>query len=166
MKKVLLATGLAILFLQVSCEYCFVLSVKNNSNKKIIGFLQEEYIAGNDTILALSMDTDVVNYIIRYYLTSPQKKNKCFELCSHNENISLRSYWGDDIDTLHLFILDADSLQTYGWEECVRRGNMFLQRYDLSIDALENGTSPSLSYPPTPEMGRYIKMWPPYNFDE
>ena len=165
MKKELFIIGLFMLLGFVSCDFGISGSIDNNSDKKIIAFLKEELNrAENDTILPVNIDAKWERLLCQYNCILPHRGGLYFEDIG-GRCISWRSSFSG-IDTLHLFILDADSLQTYGWEECVRRGNMFLQRYDLSIDALENGTSPSLSYPPTPEMGRYIKMWPPYNFDE
>ena len=63
------------------------------------------------------------------------------------------------IDTLIVFVINADTLATYGWE-CVKNNYLISQRYDVSLNDLQQ-LNWKLTYPPTVEM-RNIKMWPPY----
>ena len=68
-------------------------------------------------------------------------------------------------DTISFFIIDADSISTYGW--CLERIDEFiLQRYDLSKEdylTLFREKKSSMSFPPNDAM-KNIKMWPPYGY--
>ena len=68
-------------------------------------------------------------------------------------------------DTISFFIIDADSISTYGW--CLERIDEFiLQRYDLSKEdflTLFREKKGSMSFPPNDAM-KNIKMWPPYGY--
>ena len=44
-----------------------------------------------------------------------------------------RYFEGLPCDTLSIFIFHTDTLNKYSWEE-VRKGNMFLRRYDLGVE--------------------------------
>jgi len=69
------------------------------------------------------------------------------------------NYRENEMDTLILFIFDADVFNTYSWEE-IRDEYKILQRYDIkfgSIKALEY----NISYPPDERM-KNMKMYPPY----
>ena len=79
------------------------------------------------------------------------KKGKCEQsLWFFNTNLN---------DMMHFFLFDADTFETYSWQE-LRDGNKILQRYDLKGKDIKrlNYTVP---YPPTEAM-RDIKMYPPY----
>ena len=62
-------------------------------------------------------------------------------------------------DTLHYFIIDLDTLNTYSWEE-IKEGYKILQRYDLGGRDIES-LNYTIPYPPTEAM-RDMKMYPPY----
>lgn len=62
-------------------------------------------------------------------------------------------------NVLSLFIFDADTFNTYSWEE-IKNGYKILKRYDLSPQDIER-LKYRISYPPTATM-RDIKMYPPY----
>jgi len=71
---------------------------------------------------------------------------------------SKRSIWSD-VDTISLFIFDAEIFNTYSWED-IQNDYKILQRYDIShenIKALEF----EISYPPDGRM-KNMKMYPPY----
>ena len=63
------------------------------------------------------------------------------------------------VDTLSLFIFDADTLNMYSWEE-IRSGYKILQRYDISPEDIK-ALKYNIFYPPTEAM-KNIKMYPPY----
>lgn len=150
------------LWLCTSCDWAVSVIFTNNSDKNIIAFVKEKYLADNDTVFPSTIDASLEEYLCNRFLISQQHDREILSAIG-DKYVTLRSVWPVEIDTLHLFILDADSLQKYGWEEGAKRGNILLQRYDLNIDDLDDGIGLPLSYPTTPEMGRYIKMWPPYN---
>ena len=62
-------------------------------------------------------------------------------------------------DTLCLFIFDANTVNSYSWEE-IKTKYLVLQRYDISLSDFRklNG---QITYPPTEAM-KEIKMYPPY----
>ena len=63
------------------------------------------------------------------------------------------------VDTLSLFIFDADTFNNYSWEE-IQSGYKVLQRYDLSPEDLRV-LSKKITYPPDERM-KNMKMYPPY----
>lgn len=66
------------------------------------------------------------------------------------------------MDSMSLFIIDADTLNKYGWKR-VRSEYKIVQRYDINITDTElKRLEYKLSYPPTENM-KYIHMYPPYN---
>ena len=72
--------------------------------------------------------------------------------------------FGYAYDTLLIFVFNADSLDTYGWDY-VREHYMVQQRYDLSLEDLQSVYF-RLSFPPNEAM-KHIHMWPPYGtYDE
>ena len=80
----------------------------------------------------------------------PYKKGDSRQYCYNYEN---------DLDTLCLFIFDADTFNTYSWEE-IKYGYKILQRYDISHENIKN-LKFNISYPPTGAM-KNMKMYPPY----
>lgn len=155
---------LLVLMLLSSCDPYLTMYVENRTDRNIIPFLIEYHVGNNDIVLPAKLDDKTVEYLTKFYLATPQESTECFSV---EGLFSWREYWPNEIDTLHLFILDADTLQKYGWEEGVERGNMLLQRYDLGIAYLDDMERASwVYYPPTSQMAFFVKMWPPYNFDE
>ena len=72
--------------------------------------------------------------------------------------------FGYSYDTLLIFVFNADTLDTFGWDY-VREHYMVLQRYDLSLGDLQS-VNFRLSFPPNDAM-KHIHMWPPYGtYDE
>lgn len=72
--------------------------------------------------------------------------------------------FGYSYDTLLIFVFNADTLDTYGWDY-VREHYKVLQRYDLSLEDLQD-LNFRLCFPPSEAM-KHIHMWPPYGtYDE
>ena len=70
----------------------------------------------------------------------------------------------DLYDTLMIFVFDADTLETLGWDQ-VRTNYKVLQRYDLRLEDLQY-LGFRLCFPPEEKM-KHIHMWPPYGtYDE
>ena len=67
--------------------------------------------------------------------------------------------FGYEYDTLLVFVINADTLKTYGWDT-VRVNYKVEQRYDLSLADLQS-VDFRLTIPPTKAM-KHIHMWPPY----
>jgi len=70
-------------------------------------------------------------------------------------------YYEEDIqvDTLCLFIFDADVYNTCSWDE-IKNDYKILRRYDLSLQDIKR-LNHAIYYPPTAAM-QDIKMYPPY----
>ena len=63
-------------------------------------------------------------------------------------------------DTLSVFILHADTVRKYSWDE-IRDNYNIIVRYDLSKDDVKRFAGYTIPFPPTEAM-RDMKMWPPY----
>ena len=94
-------------------------------------------------------------------VTTPGWNLKVESHHSNNDAIWSRGTYESKLreDTLIIFVFNADTLSTYGWNY-VKDHNIVTQRYYLSLSDLNN-LKWCLSFPPTEEM-RDIKMWPPY----
>ena len=94
-------------------------------------------------------------------VTTPGWNLKVESHHSNNDAIWCRRTYESQLreDTLIIFVFNADTLSTYGWNY-VKNHNIVTQRYYLSLSDLYN-LKWCLSFPPTEEM-RDIKMWPPY----
>jgi len=72
------------------------------------------------------------------------------------------NYLENELDTLILFIFDADIFDTYSWEE-IRSDYKILQRYDIKFGNIKT-LKYNLSYPPDETM-KDMKMYPPFGND-
>ena len=109
--------------------------------------------------------------ILQPYYPDPSEDTAQYKIMPKEENIDalflMAAYeyvFGYEFDTLLVFIFNADTLETYGWDK-VRAYYKVEQRYDLSLTDLQN-LGFKLSFPPTAAM-KHIHMWPPYGtYDE
>jgi len=65
----------------------------------------------------------------------------------------------NDLDTLCLFIFDADTFNMYEWEE-IKNDYKILQRYDMTYEYIK-ALKYHITYPPDERM-KDIKMFPPH----
>ena len=63
-------------------------------------------------------------------------------------------------DTLSVFVLHADTVRKYSWDE-IRNSYNIVVRYDLSEEDVRSFEDNTIPFPPTESM-RNMKMWPPY----
>ena len=70
------------------------------------------------------------------------------------------NYLFSDISYLSVFVLHADTVRKYSWDE-IRDSYNIIVRYDLSKDDVKSFTGYTIPFPPTEAM-RDMKMWPPY----
>lgn len=63
-------------------------------------------------------------------------------------------------DTLSVFVLHADTVRKYSWDE-IRDDYKVLVRYDLSKEDVKSFDNYTIPFPPTEAM-RNMKMWPPF----
>ena len=63
-------------------------------------------------------------------------------------------------DTLSVFVLHADTVRQYSWEQICADNNIVV-RYDLSKKDVQRFKNHIVPFPPTEAM-RNMKMWPPY----
>ena len=89
-----------------------------------------------------------------YKVTAHSVNNDAFENCN-----SYEVEFGYMYDTIIVFIYNSDTLALYGWDY-VKEHNLIAQRYDLSLDNLQQ-LDWRLQFPPSSKM-QHIKMWPPY----
>ncbi len=144
-----------LLFLLVSCEgikfveYRYPIYVYNNSNHNIGCYFAEGGKYGT------------------YYPDSLPKSDHFIIkniLSNHSYCLSNGIEWEIVFstipsDTLSIYIFNSDTLNKYSWDK-IRKEEMFLRRYDLSLEDLKK-LKYKVSYPPTPVMSD-IKMYPPY----
>jgi len=81
-----------------------------------------------------------------------------------NRGESMDYFYSDAIkdpwtNTVCLFILDADTIKSYSWEE-IQDGYKVLQRYDISPENIK-ALKYKIPYPPSEAM-KNMKMYPPY----
>ena len=166
LKRIIIALLLSILFYS-----CFVdkpnehyhIPFKNNADYSIYVYpsSKEQYHA-----FPSYQDT-----ILQPYYRDPSMDTACYKTMPKEENLDamfmMATYeyvFGYEYDTLLVFVLNADTLETLGWDT-VRVYYKVEQRYDLSLQDLQD-VGFKLSFPPTEAM-KYIHMWPPYGtYDE
>ena len=107
-----------------------------------------------DVYIQLNMQTmSLDTTITRVKLGVPIKQGTSF---SYGYDSGKEDIW---VDTLSLFIFDADTFNMYSWEE-IKSGYKILQRYDISPENIK-ALKYNISYPPTEAM-KNMKMYPPY----
>ena len=155
-----------IILITVFFNSCFVdspnghyhIPFKNNTTHSIYVYPEskEQYLAFPNY-----QDT-----ILQPYYPDPSKDTAHYKTMSKEENndalfrmSAYEAVFGYEFDTLLIFIFNADTLETYGWDT-VRVYYKVEQRYDLSLQDLQD-VGFKLSFPPTEAM-KHIHMWPPY----
>jgi len=118
----------------------------NNSTRDVYIYLG---VANRDMGGSLYPDTAVSR--LRVGIPFTQGETRKYSYSRAKENI-----W---IDTLCLFIFDADTFNTYNWEE-IQSDYKVLQRYDMNYENIK-ALKYYITYPPDERM-RDIKMYPPY----
>ena len=69
-------------------------------------------------------------------------------------------YIFENISKLSVFVLHADTIRKYSWEE-IRDSYNIIVRYDLSEEDVRSFENYTIPFPPNEAM-RNMKMWPPY----
>jgi len=148
MKKVLMIFT-CILFL-CGCDYDFRLYLDNQTSDTLCVYLALDFeTAYPDTTLPIDPNRACLATAL------PHEKTLAFMTNAKGENIIKNL----PQETLSVFIIHADTLLKYTWQE-IRDDYKILSRYDLSLKDLQmlNFTIP---YPPTEAM-KNMKMYPPY----
>ena len=136
---------------------------KNNSNHVlfVFGLSKEEHLAlphFHDTILQPYDPHPRLDSAVTKIKPDAESMGVLFNRSAYE------SSFGYEFDTLLVFVINADTLETYGWDS-VRTSYKVEQRYDLRLDELK-AINFKLSFPPTEDM-KHIHMWPPYGtYDE
>ena len=169
LKTIILSLLLAIVILTV--QSCFKdrenrhyrIPFKNDTNHSIYVFpeTKEQFHMSphfHDTILHsfyCDPSRDTINFKVR-----PREENEyAFFFMSCYE-----AMFGYDFDTLLAFVINADTLERYGWDDVCTYYKVE-QRYDLSLENLQD-LDFKLCFPPSEAM-KHIHMWPPYGtYDE
>ena len=95
-----------------------------------------------------------------WYKTNPGEENNAVM----NQDTPWERTFEYELDTLLVFVFNADTLETRGWDY-VRENYKVEQRYDLILEDLQR-IGFRLSFPPDSTM-KHIHMWPPYGtYDE
>jgi len=164
--KTVLLTLVAILM--QSCykddaNHHFRIPFKNNTGHSLYVFSgsKEQYL----------MFPHFQDTILQSYYCDPSKDTLNTKIRPGKEDeyvLFLRSCYeetfGYAYDTLLVFIINADTLEKYGWDS-VRTCYKVEQRYDLSLEDLQY-LDFKLCFPPSEAM-KGIRMWPPYGtYDE
>jgi len=130
----------------MACDYDHGINFTNNSPHDVYVYLG---IVGRDLGGSLYPDTAVSR--VRAGVLFKQGESKHFTY-SRKKN----DPW---VGTLSLFIFDADTFNTYSWEE-IQDGYKISQRYDLTREDLRM-LNRKITYPPDERM-RGMKMYPPF----
>lgn len=146
---IFLATALCATKCKKDSEDChFTVPYKNNTQKSLY-IITESYYP--DTILR---NPNPAN--------NPQLyKVKPLSILSYKEKSCIEAIYNvyTPSDTMMFYIFDAEVLENTDWE-VVKTNNMYLQRYDLSLEDLRK-LNFTITYPAPPEM-KDMKMWPRY----
>ena len=151
-----------LLTLFASCDKFYSVVVENNADFPVYALSPMQFDAGD---IPMYPDTALNNEI---KLKSSFGKNQLGGIYDGMSKWdSFYSYY--NIDTVSVFILNADSVDIYSLRSFINQSSV-IQRYDLSLFDLESLTSnkysATISFPPTEAM-KHIKMWPPYGtYDE
>lgn len=106
----------------------FNIHVKNNSNKPI-------YIYGYYDYPDSSLKNKNYNPAVagKYYKVKPNETTNIYQRSCYEGVFKTRI----PSDTIMIYIFDAQTLETTPWET-VKKNNLYLKRYDLSLQDLRN----------------------------
>ena len=140
--KILALSFVALIFTACPMDYVNGFRFRNNSNTDVYIYLNvyDETLYPDTTVTRLRRGHFFKQGITRSYEYGSSKNDP----------------W---VDTLCLFIFDADTFNTYSWEE-IQNDYKVLQRYDLSLENIE-ALKRQIPYPPTEAM-KNMKMYPAY----
>jgi hypothetical protein len=127
-------------------DECDVITVYNNSKVDILYYIAT---GGGGTVFP-----DTILSLENYCSEIESNKFRSIEYTPLSD-----IYKSGKTDTLCLFILDADTVKRYTWEE-IRSEYKILCRYDLSLKDFKR-LKYHIYYPPTEAM-KDMKMYPPY----
>jgi len=145
MKRLKILALLFILWTFVACDYYHGFDFENNSTRDVYIYLGIEKYTGG-----LSYPDTAVS---RVRVGTLFRQGESF---SYSYSTRKEDPW---VNTLSLYIFDADTFNMYDWEE-IKDGYKILQRYDISPENLK-ALKYKISYPPDERM-KNIKMYPPY----
>ncbi|MDR2836889.1 MAG: hypothetical protein LBV69_12010 [Bacteroidales bacterium] len=140
---------LSFLLILVACpkkDYKHVFRFSNNSNVDVYIYLG---VVNRDLGGTLYPDTAIAE--VRCGVLFKKGESRYY---SYNYE-----YNNGYTNVLSLFIFNADTFDTYSWDE-IKNDYKILRRYDLSLQDIEMSNY-MISYPPAEAM-KDIKMWPPY----
>jgi hypothetical protein len=130
-----------------SCDYYHSFNFNNNSTHDVyllLGVIEGDFNRGlyPDTVIRGNM-----------WMCGPinQGESKYYVYSE-----AIKDPW---TNTVCLFILDADTIKSYSWEE-IQDGYKVLQRYDISPENIK-ALKYKIPYPPSEAM-KNMKMYPPY----
>jgi hypothetical protein len=146
MKRLYLILLLIFLIIFSSCDYWHDFEFSNTSTRDVVIFFG---VTDMNWAFPLYPDTALIRFEYGISFKKGETQRYVYSRLKKDP-------WND---TVCFFILDADTLNTYSWEE-IQNNYKILQRYDISpkeIKALKY----EISYPPDERM-KNIKMYPPY----
>jgi len=146
MKRLKILALLFILWTFVACDYDHGFDFENNSTRDVYIYLG---IADRDLGGTLYPDTAVSRVRVGTLFKKGASRHYTYSRAKEDP-------W---VNTLSLYIFDADTFNMYDWEE-IKDGYKILQRYDISSENLK-ALKYKISYPPDERM-KNIKMYPPY----
>lgn len=175
MKAQFVLTYLVTLFILCSCWEYFSISpavyLSNNSQHEIVVYWAEKTPFPFDFENKVYPDTTLPDTYYYYDYAIGQESANSYNPMSNIISVGDCANVGDwdpnpinylfsDISRLSVFILHADTIRKYSWEE-IRDSYNILVRYDLSEEDVRSFENYTIPFPPTETM-RNMKMWPPY----
>ena len=145
---------------KVDSENChYAINFSNNSKKNL-------YVRDNRRVRSYPLEIGYLDDTVqdRYKVNVGEKKNRialllngpCWEYMFVG---GTPSYVTSLMDTLSVYIFDAEIVEKNSWEIVVKN-NLFLKRYDLTLKDLQR-LDWKITYPPTEAM-KDIEQYPPY----
>lgn len=165
----------SLIFMLFSCKEYFSISpavyLSNNSQHEIVVYWAEKTPAPFNFENKIYPDTTLPESYYYYNYDVAKDSVSCYDPIANIISIGGCANVGDwdpnpinylfsDISRLSVFVLHADTVRKYSWDE-IRDDYNILVRYDLSKEDVKSFKNYTIPFPPTEAM-RNMKMWPPY----
>ena len=140
-------------------ENChFAISFSNHTEKRLRVNTAHLHPSHFPNAFALNRMTPYTARGTKYVVNAGEQNNRS---ATRSTGCIENTFWRFDgfLDTLFLFIFDANVIERTPWD-IVARDYLVLRRYDLTLEDLQR-LNWQVTYPPDERM-RDVRMWPPF----